>query len=363
MPPIPDSEKIISLIRSLPDVVVIGRWKTGRLTGVQRFAHEVDLLLGRSFNLIYTEHTHSGVRRLALFISMQLKTLLRPEQIAYGPCNLGVILKKRQLIIIHDTAIFDFPESYKFSFILYYRFMFFLTIPFARAIGTVSEFSKSRIEHHFPSARGKVRVVGNGVAPFWFSKSPQPHQKYLLVVSSLDPKKNFAALVDAWLSLIDDHPETVASWKVKIVGDADGKIFRSGVAIRKHESIEWLGRVSDEELKNLYSVAGGFFFPSKYEGFGLPPLEAMAAGAVVAMSSAASLPEVGGPQYDALSSPEGCCFYFSPDDIADIRTAILNVVNLPQSDRERIRINAVNNAAAFTWDKVGARVAEIIGSL
>ena len=348
---------------SPPEILAIGKWKHSALTGVQRFAKEVDERIKERFSIIYLEPLYPILGRVLAVGACQLVPLFRRKTAAYGPCNIGVALKKKQLVVIHDTAVYDVPDSYQKKFILYYKFMFWLTIPFAKSIGTVSEFSKKRLEHHFPSAKGKVHVVGNGVSPFWFEDVSGKREKFILLVSSRDPKKNFAALVKAWLDLIEKEPALLKGWSLKIVGAQNSKIFQGDALDADHETIDWLGRVSDEELRRLYATAGGFAFPSKYEGFGLPPLEAMAVGAPVATSNAASLPEVGGPEYHPTDCPEGCVLYFDPESHSAMVDALQRLVALPEADREAMVKNARARAKGFTWEVVGERVEKALLAL
>ena len=348
---------------TLRPINAVGKWKNCHVTGVQRFAREVDRKIYSRFHFRYNERFYSSFGRLGgVFLSQFLPWLHRSIP-AYGPCNIGVAFKKRQLVIVHDTAVYDVPESYRRGFILYYKLMFRMTLPFAKSIGTVSEYSKSRIESHFPSTRGKVQVVGNGVSPFWFKAPSYEKHPFLLLVSSMDPKKNFPALVKSWLELRKEHPEELARWGLKIVGEQNSRIFQTGANGVEDRNIEWLGRVTDEELRTLYSQAGGFVFPSKYEGFGLPPLEAMAAGAPVATSNAASLPEVGGAEFNSTKDPDGCVFYFSPESSHEMKSAMMKLVRLSPDDRTRMTSNARKRAKTFTWKKVGNRVANLLENL
>lgn len=347
----------------LQPVNAVGKWRNSKVTGVQRFAREVDEQIKNAFEFQYNERFYNSHGRLGGVLLSQLLPWWHRSVAAYGPCNIGVAFKKRQLVVVHDTAVYDVPDSYRKGFILYYKIMFRITLPFARAIGTVSEFSKRQLEHHFPCTKGKVHVVGNGVSPFWFEGERGSKSPFLLLVSSMDPKKNFPALVKAWLELRKEHPRELSGWGLKIVGEKNAKIFQEGANDIADETIEWMGRVSDEELRTLYSRAGGFVFPSKYEGFGLPPLEAMAAGAPVATSNAASLPEVGGQEFDWEKSPDGCVFYFSPEDELEMKQAVLKLVCLPDSHREKMTANARKRAATFTWKNVGERVSGILKNL
>jgi glycosyltransferase involved in cell wall biosynthesis len=123
-----------------------------------------------------------------------------------------------------------------------------------------------------------------------------------------------------------------------VVGGINTKVF-SGIDIEKNERVRYLGRTSDEELKALYQGAFCFAFPSLYEGFGLPPVEAMSCGCPVVAADTSSIPEVCG---DAA-------LYCDPDDVDDIADKINSLVK-NQSLRRRLIAKGKERAALYAWD-------------
>ena len=126
-------------------------------------------------------------------------------------------------------------------------------------------------------------------------------------------------------------------------------------------AIRWLGRVDDDELIDHYRNATAFVFPSLYEGFGLPPLEAMACGCPVLLSNAASLPEVGGEAFDpADSSSSGAAVYFDPHSQSALENAITGFLELDETQKSRLASNAISRSREFNWDAVADRTRDAL---
>jgi glycosyltransferase involved in cell wall biosynthesis len=162
-------------------------------------------------------------------------------------------------------------------------------------------------------------------------------QQYVLAVGSLNPTKNFATLVEAYLAsgLGPDIPLVIA-------GDFNNSVFTSSMALAHKEAIVWAGPVNDARLKALYENAMVFAFPSIYEGFGIPPLEAMACGCPVVASNASSIPEVCG---DAA-------VYFAPRDVTALAHLLREVRdNTPL--RQQMIDKGKRRSALFSWERSG----------
>jgi glycosyltransferase involved in cell wall biosynthesis len=158
---------------------------------------------------------------------------------------------------------------------------------------------------------------------------------YLLAVSSPQQSKNFGLIARA-LALLDDRPMP----PVAVAGAVDSRIYQGASALP--ESLKWLGFVPDEELNVLYRHAAWFIFPSLYEGFGLPPLEAMANGCPVLAAQAASIPEVCG---DAA-------LYFDPRDPAALAALLREVTHGADAPARRATLQqrAASRLARYTWE-------------
>ncbi len=167
-----------------------------------------------------------------------------------------------------------------------------------------------------------------------------PKQPFLLAVASANPNKNFALVVRALGTLGDKAPPCV------IVGRTDQRHF--GEVSLASERLTHLGYVSDAELLALYRRALCLVFPSIYEGFGLPPLEAMAAGCPVIASHTSAMPEISGAAAE----------YCDPSDYRTLARAILRVAESPARRREMIE-RGIRRARTFSWDDGGRLLLEL----
>jgi len=209
---------------------------------------------------------------------------------------------------------------------------------------TVSQFSRGEIHREFGVPDRKISVVSEGgehikrVESFSYtiSKFRLDRKPFILAVSSMAEHKNFRLVVEA-LSRISDPPFDVA-----IAGGANARVFGNS-GLLDSDSVRLLGYVSDSELRALYENALAFVFPSIYEGFGIPPLEAMVCGCPVLASTAASIPEVCG---DAA-------LYFDPRSSEELAALMLKIAS-DETLRMELRDRGYRRSQQFSWD-LGAR--------
>jgi glycosyltransferase involved in cell wall biosynthesis len=263
------------------------------------------------------------------------------------------LLHSKHLFSIPDTAIYDLPSGYSFLYRIYYRLLWTICANRARAIFTFTEFSRRRLEAIFPGISNRIVVTSCGVdhhdlttyakvdAHDQTTGQPAP---YILAVSSLAPNKNFAIVLK--LAEILDEP----GLRIVVAGNSNPKIF--GKAELASSRIDWLGYVSDAELERLYRRAACFVFPSLYEGFGLPPIEAMRHGCPVIASNAASIPEVCG---DAA-------LYFDPGSVEELKAQVVRVLREPGLAND-LRSKGEQQARKYTWDRVAQTIIRSIASL
>jgi glycosyltransferase involved in cell wall biosynthesis len=346
----------------LPMLIAInGKFTSQRLTGVQRVAHELTdalcrLLPAHESPILLVPRDHLD-DKLSPWVSRRIVRGLRGvlwEQIALplsasgrtllSFCNIGPMLMRRQVLMIHDTAIFDFPEGYSAKFRLWYRLSFALLKRNVRHILTVSAFSKARIVEQLGISPDNISVIRNGVDHLdrvssdysILERLDVEPDGFVLIVGSLAPGKNLARMLDAIALLARDGCNS----KFVIVGGGNARIFGTEARDRgaSTENIVWAGYVTDGELKALYENAACFVFPSLYEGFGLPPLEAMYCGCPVIASREGALPEVCG---DAVLY----CDARSVEDIAAKISCLMSDVDA----RKTLRVKGREHAQKFRW--------------
>lgn len=247
---------------------------------------------------------------------------------------------KRQLALMHDAAVFDHPDAYTGMFVWWYRKLFHRLARCGARLLTVSAFSRTRLAAGLSVSPSRIGLLPNGadhldeVRPddSVLARHGLQAGRFLLAVASANPTKNLQALVAAFARLPVDP-----ALRLVLVGGANRQVF-AGDAMAYPPGVVHIGYQDDAALKSLYRHAIALVFPSLYEGFGLPPLEAMACGCPVAAGFAAAIPEVCGE----------AALYFDPhsvDAIAEALQRLLDDVDL----RERLRRAGLERASAFRW--------------
>lgn len=221
----------------------------------------------------------------------------------------------------------------------------------ARKVLTVSQHAAAEIGSLYGIPRGQVRVVYNGVAPEFFSTADPAaihavrsrlglgEHPYILFVGGADPRKNHRTLVRAYAR----HRLDLEKYLLVLVGDAVhrfGNYAETVQAEQLSDRVRCPGRVTSDDLRLLYAGAALFVFPSLYEGFGMPVLEAMASGTPVVTSKTTSLPEVAG---DAA-------LLIDPENVDEIGTALVRLLG-DTSLQESLRAKGLLRAKQFTWER------------
>ena len=339
------------------------RFRTRPATGVERFAGEVISRLAPGADLKVTEHlppSAIGGMRGHLWEQFQLPRAMTGNGVLFSPCNTGPLAVSQQLVVIHDAAVWDQPEGFSSSFRNLYRQLLPRLAKRCAAVATVSEFSRSRLAQFLGLPEERIVTLGNAVSDAFtpLSDSKAEGMRFL-TVGSLDPRKNTSTLIQAWIGLKKEGrlPDDAT---LDIIGGANTTTF-AAVDQVEDPAIRWLGRVDDDELIEHYRNATAFVFPSLYEGFGLPPLEAMACGCPVLLSNAASLPEVGGDAFDpAEPDSSGAAIYFDPHSQTAIENAITGFLELGDDQRTRLASNAIARSKLFSWDAVANRTRDAL---
>jgi glycosyltransferase involved in cell wall biosynthesis len=244
----------------------------------------------------------------------QLLPALYPRALILNFCNVTPLLAPRSVLWLHDAQVFDAPETYTRGYRAWHHTIFTTVRSRKLPVATVSAFSRSRLLHHGLDPE-QVRVVYNGGdhvlnAPPDTSLLAQTGlgaQRFVLVMGSPARHKNVPFAVEALLRHTDP------TLKIAVVGMSQEGPYAGGAAIADHPRVNVLPRLSDAQLRALYSAATVVLVPSLFEGFGLYAAEAMHADSgPLVLSNRASLPEVGG---DAA-------LYFDPTDALALAAAV-----------------------------------------
>lgn len=257
--------------------------------------------------------------------------------------------KNNMISTIHDICCWDCPETMNGMSKWYFRLSHKIAIKKCKSIITISEFSKKRIIEKMNYPSEKIWLIYCGIdekfAPITdasimdhIRKKYSLPDEYILSLSTLEPRKNIRLLLDGYRDLIltkkCDVPLVFAGrkgWKMKEI--------MSGIEPEVQSKIIFTGFVDDADLPGVYSGATFFVFPSMYEGFGIPPLEAMACEVPVVSSDAASLPEVLGE----------AARYFESQNKEDLKKSILYILGLNKKEYdEKIRIG-LKQIQKFHW--------------
>jgi glycosyltransferase involved in cell wall biosynthesis len=346
----------------LDRIYLNGRFATQTLSGVQRFAAEVTQALqqinGESLTILvpppgapaYPQSRQTGRLHGQAWEQFDLPRAAR-DGFLVNLGNTAPLRSRRQLVVIHDAGVFSTPEAYSFKFRAWYKTMHSILVRRGIKIVTVSEFSRDEIIRHLRAAPSQVSVMPEGAdhvaritaEPGILEKHGLTGTRFVLAVGTLSAHKNLAALGSLAKRLAAQDIALI------IVGSLGGAAFQSDGKSALPQPARYIGRVTDGELKSLYQAAACFVFPSRYEGFGLPAVEAMATGCPVVAA-------------DILALRQSCggaalyCDPAAPENIADRVLEVLDDDGLAA----RLRSAGLAHTQAMTWHRAAQALQEII---
>jgi len=347
-------------------IIVNARFLTQPVTGVQRFAIEICLRLqglipGITFvspkNILQKEVAQKlGVVTFGRFSSHLWEQLELPgylkknnKPLLVNLCNTAPLFYSKSIVCIHDIAFKVNPKWFSPAFVALYKFLIPQIAQRSLKVITVSQFSRKAIAVYTGINPDKIEVVYNGLTQVFFSETTSsfnlPDENFILTVSSVDPRKNLISLVKAF------KKAQLPNYKLIIVG-SESKVF-ADVGLKEEikdcPSIIFTGYLPDNDLATLYKKASIFVYPSLYEGFGIPPLEAMASGVATIVSDVAALPEICG---DAS-------LYVNSVDIAEI-TAKMQLLVENDNLRQDLIKKGYKQIVKFNWDESAKQVAFLL---
>lgn len=337
-------------------VVVNSRILSGRLTGVQRYTLSILKHFPDRFQCLAPARGTHGVP------GHIWEQLVLPGRVGgavlWCPSNTGPLAVTRQVVTVHDLVPFDHPEFLNPRFARWYRVLLPKLVRRVRRIITGSEFTKHRLVEVLKVPESRISVIRNGVDARFRPQSKEriaearrklglPNGRYLVTLGSLEPRKNLKRLLEAWSRTVSELPDDV----MLVIAGAKGKpMVFDGVSLDLlPPRVHLTGHVPDELLPALYSGAIAAPYLSVYEGFGLPPLEAMACGVPVLTGNRTALPEVVG---DAA-------LMVDPYDVDAIADSITTLVNDAALRADLVR-RGQERAARFTWKRAAEQTWQVL---
>jgi len=260
---------------------------------------------------------------------------------------------------LHDAIPLSHPEWVNAGFRKLKNALWKRAAHWAAHIITISEYSKQEIAHYFAIDAQKISVIPNGVGARWFRSLDEDAlntilerynlpQYYFLVVGTLQPRKNIARIIEAYRSLPAEIRHEVPLIVVGRAGWRCEDVVETLTSPAAGDSLRWLKHLPDDDLFAVLKGATALVFPSLCEGFGLPVVEAFAAGTPVITSNTTALPEVAG---DAA-------LLVNPLDAADIAAAMQSMLEQPEL-ANTFRCKGKERALAYSWDVTAARTLDV----
>ena len=351
-----------TLVRgTVPKIAINGRFLTQKTSGVQRFAietvHAIDALLdtdpyrvlqGRveivapSQARDFSAHNIT-LRRVGWFSGYGWEQIELPMhtagQFLLNLCMLGPLVRRHQIVVVHDATVRALPDNFSLRFRAAYGFLIPRLCARADLVVAVSEFSRQEIGKWYGADIGKIPICyegGDHITSVAADSTALDRfglrgKKFFLGVGVVSNNKNIKMLLDAF------RQAKLSDTQLILTGERNDAVHGRFADIQS-ENVRTVGYVADAELRTLYEHALALTYPSRYEGFGLPPLEAMNCGCPVIISNQPALAEIAG---DAALQCD-------VDDVSQL-TRHMQAVHADPALRERLKLAGLDRARLFTW--------------
>jgi glycosyltransferase involved in cell wall biosynthesis len=331
-------------------VTIDGRPLVGNRTGIGVHTAEIARRLGVDSPLIASHAEiadQSGLERcrfrvdpMPLGVMWQQLVLPRIANsgVLWGPHGtLPLALRIPSVATLHDFSSLTMPFRHRAKTVLSFNAFIGRSLQMATRIAAVSRAVVEEAVRWFGVARERIEIVPNGVDDFFSPAIDEHESDYVLYVGTIEPRKGLDDLLAVWDSLPQPRPRLV------LCGDAGW----GGVALPN--GAEVTGYVDRAKLRELYRGAQAFVYPSRYEGFGIPPLEAMACGAPVIATRTGAIPEYA----------NGAALLIDPGDRNALRAALIRLLG-DQTLRDELRSRGAERARAFTWERSATLMTQLL---
>ena len=325
-------------------MVIDGRPLVGNRTGIG--VHTAEIAQRLPFDCTIASHAEitdrSGLERFAfrvdpmpLGVLWQQVKLPRVEgDVLWGPHGtLPLASRTPAVVTLHDFTSITMPGRHRLKTILSFNLFIGASLEKAARVACVSRIVADEAMRSFGVSASKIAIVPNGVDAF-FSPGGE-EEDYILYTGTLEPRKGLDDLLAVWTS-ISPRPRLV------LCGDP-------GWHVRLPEGVETTGYVTRDRLRDLYRGAKAFVYPSRYEGFGIPPLEAMACGAPVIATRVGAIPEYA----------DGAALLVPPGDRDALRTALVQILG-DRELRAELRARGPERAKLHGWERGAGVMSEMI---
>jgi len=350
-------------------------WTQVRLS-LEMLFHPVDVLFvpAHTAPLIHPARNASRFQKILIWLSTQLcllsKEAIKTHSDAGGP--------KNTIVAIHGLEYEFCPKAYSFWQRFYMRFVIKNSCRWAKRIIAVSESTKKdlvklyrvpekKIEVIYEGISSKARQVGQSPAFSFLEQSSRnsskpDFSKYFLFVGRLEERKNICGMIEAFEILKDKYNLPHKLVLAGKFGYGENHIKYKIANSKYKEDIVLAGYVSDREKWELLKNADIFLFPTFYEGFGLPILEAQSVGTPVVTSNISSMPEVARLRRGSDGQAEYSAVLVDPRNIKEIAEAVYKLIS-DEEHRNGIINKGLENVKRFSWEKCAGEIAEVIGNL
>ncbi len=342
-------------------IVINARFLTQKITGVQRYAYEICKRLPEKINgheiiflvpkISLINELDSNCKLLAvgsfkgnlweqIDLPLYLKKIGNPLLINF--VGIAPILYKHKIMFLYDLAFKHHPEWFSYKFYKTYNMLIPISLKNAFLVITDSHYVKNDINKTYNIHLDQIEVVYGASSEIFYFKD-LPKEKFVLTVSSIDPRKNLRRVIEAFNQLKSDY-------KLVIVGSKNKTFSNSNIPESiLNEKIVFTGYLDDSSLVELYNKSDVFVYASLFEGFGIPPLEAQSCGCPCLISNTTSLPEVYGNSVT----------YCDPYSVESIKDNLSKMI-LDKQKKEILQELGFINAKKYNWQYSTNKFVEIL---